>query len=601
MKLEVLIATMNRRNIDFLEKMNVMTDAIVINQCDEEKEEQLDYKGNQIKVLCYKERGLSKSRNRALEASTADICLVADDDVKYQDDYSEKIINAYKEYPDADLIAFQMIRTGSQRLKKFRTKASKQNWISCMKISSVEMTFKRSSIEKKGIRFNPLFGAGAYFNNGEENIFLYECLRRKLKIIYVPIVIGSVCCDESSWFEGYDAHYFESMGAGYYGMSHTWGWLLSMQHLVRHYKLYKEKMSFLKVAHHMKKGKELCKRMQNSTEGKKKVFIVGDFNNNNGPALVNQNLKKVRGKESNYSVAKTKVGRIIELLWKSINADVIVFSGLSQINKIGIRWARLLHKPTAYLMHGYVKRELQLENQHNERLIELEKYMLTQADQIITVSRYFKQYIKGEVPQVTNKLFYVDNGINWEIMKENNRVDEIHGEYIIMSIGGGLRIKNNLEVCRAIDKIKDKLDRPIKYIIVGQEGRDSESIRQYDFVEYLGQISHIDVLKRLGQADLYVQNSYFESFSLATIEALLSGCNLLISNNVGVLSILNNVTSFDLIENIENAEEIAEKIIQHLKEHNHERLISSINKSDTSWVVSSKNLTAIVSKLYIKD
>lgn len=38
--------------------------------------------------------------------SNADICIIADDDLKYESDYEEKIKNGYKKYKDAGIIAF---------------------------------------------------------------------------------------------------------------------------------------------------------------------------------------------------------------------------------------------------------------------------------------------------------------------------------------------------------------------------------------------------------------------------------------------------------------------------------------------------------------
>lgn len=598
MKLEVLISTMNTEDMSLLERMKVQTDAVVINQCQKEEEERFEYLGRQIKWLSYNERGLSRSRNRALAAATGDICLIADDDVIYDEGYEEKILKAYEDYPEADVIAFQMIRTGKERQKIFRKKVSKENWISCMKISSVEMTFKRQSIKEKGIEFNPLFGAGAYFNNGEENIFLYDCLRKKLKILYIPVVIGSVCCDESSWFEGYNPHYFESMGAGYYGMSQKWGWALCMQHLLRHYKLYKNSMSFIKIAYYMKQGRKACKRLKRGVEGKTRSFIVGNFNDVNGPSLVNQSLRKERKEQSRYSLAKTKIGRVIEVLVKTIGMDVVGFSGLSQIDRIGIKWAKILKKPTFYIMHGYVERELLLEQEENSKLIELERYVLKNVDKIIPVSKNFEEYLKEEIPEFKTKFEYMNNGVDWGAM------DKIHvhrresgKEYWITSIGGGLHRKNNLTICKGIEMIKDQVEYPIRYKIIGKAGRDIEVICKYPFVEYLGEISHRDVLECLGQTHVYIQNSYFEPFSLAVVEALMCGCDVLIAKEVGAISILEGVEKEDLIEDNDNPEEIAQKLLTHLKGSNNQRIVTQMNQKETSWQASNDQLTQIIGRL----
>ena len=52
---------------------------------------------HKIKFISCDEKGLSKSRNKAINNATGDICIIADDDVTYSDDYIEKIRQAYLE------------------------------------------------------------------------------------------------------------------------------------------------------------------------------------------------------------------------------------------------------------------------------------------------------------------------------------------------------------------------------------------------------------------------------------------------------------------------------------------------------------------------
>ena len=600
MNIEFLVATMHQTDCHFLEQMNIKSNAVVINQCEQTTQEIIHQQDQQIKFLSYKEIGLSRSRNRALDAATGDICVIADDDVIYNDDCNAKILKAYETYPDADLIAFQIIRTGNTRLKTFRSQPSVENWLSCMKISSVEITFKRESILKKGIRFNTLFGAGAYFNNGEENIFLFDCLRQKLKIVYVPIAIGSVSCEESSWFKGYDPHYFESMGAGYYGLSRYLGWAFILQHVIRHYKLYQNDMAFFEVLGHMYRGMRQCAKIQRICEGRIKTLLVGDFKDDNGPAIVNKQLMSVRHTKTYYSRAKTKVGRVLELLVKSLPAKVIGFSGLSQINCIGIKWAKLLHKPTFYVMHGYELKEAEINKIiPNEQIVAAETYVLEHVDKIICVSERFRDYMATVFPQYKHKLEYINNGVEWMSFNEFTHVNN-EAQYEIISVGGGIRRKNNLDICKAIAQIRNKLDKPIRFTIIGNAGIDKEAMLKYDFVDYIDHLEHKCVLEKFKTSSLYIQNSYFETFGLCVVEALSMGCNLLVSQNVGALSILNQIEATDVINNPEDIDEIGEKIIYNLTHSNHERLLASIEKDKTSWEATNQKLNEIIGELKYK-
>jgi len=58
-----------------------------------------------------------------------------------------------------------------------------------MRVASVEIAFKRNSINKTHLRFDENFGLGALFPTGEENIFLADALDKGLKLLYIPIPI----------------------------------------------------------------------------------------------------------------------------------------------------------------------------------------------------------------------------------------------------------------------------------------------------------------------------------------------------------------------------------------------------------------------------
>lgn len=258
--IEVLIATMNQENTDFIQDMNISSDTVIVNQHLKDQIKIFHKDGNRITLVESNKRGLSKSRNLAIKYSTADICLIADDDEKFEDNYKDIILKSYEKYPEADIIAFQVKRVGnSSREKIFRDKKSWENYITSMKISSVEISFKRNAIVNNNIKFNENIGAGTEFSNGEENVFLYEALQKGLKILYLPVNIGYVDISSSSWFEGYDTNYFHSIGAKYYNMSTKFYPLLILQFAFRKYKIYKEDVTLATAIKKMFAGVKLYK------------------------------------------------------------------------------------------------------------------------------------------------------------------------------------------------------------------------------------------------------------------------------------------------------------------------------------------------------
>ena len=215
-KLEFLVSTMDLDSYNLHKQMNIDKNVLVINQSNK-MHTNFEDKKKGIKYINVNERGLSKSRNLAIRESAGDICIISDDDVKYIDKAEEIIINEHLINREADLIVFQVERING-REKRFHNEKEKLNFFKALKVSSVEITFKRKSIIEKNIKFNELLGAGADFFMGEENDFMIQCLKHKLVIQYVPIKIAEVDMSDSSWFEDFNEKYFYSRGASYASM-----------------------------------------------------------------------------------------------------------------------------------------------------------------------------------------------------------------------------------------------------------------------------------------------------------------------------------------------------------------------------------------------
>lgn len=212
-KIEVLVATMHQTDYSLLDKMNIRTDAIVVNQCDKNSLEIIERNGKKITWVNTTQRGLSKSRNMALSYASGDICLIADDDIKYTDDYEEVVKKAYKDQKKADFIAFNMLTENDEnhfsRRQNEKNRKSKNNEYYC----SVRLSFKLEKINKFGIRFNELFGAGSKFGAGEESIFIKACRKNGLKVYQNVDSVCVVDCSQSSWFNGFDEKYYFNKGA----------------------------------------------------------------------------------------------------------------------------------------------------------------------------------------------------------------------------------------------------------------------------------------------------------------------------------------------------------------------------------------------------
>lgn len=247
MKLSVLISCMHQKDTTIIQRSNVRTDAVVVNQCDENKIQNIDMThpdGNTRKVVFINttERGLSRSRNMAIQNSDSDVCLIMDDDEILEDNYESIILDAHEQYKNADIIVFKF----KNRNKKYSDKPHKVGFIGALRVSSIEITFKRKAIIENNINFNVKMGSGTGHGCGEENAFLYECLKKGLKIQYVPQYITTLdSSSDSHWFNGFTERYFLERGwATSQYMGKTIAILYALYYAISKRYMYKKDCSF---------------------------------------------------------------------------------------------------------------------------------------------------------------------------------------------------------------------------------------------------------------------------------------------------------------------------------------------------------------------
>ena len=268
MKITTLVSTMNQtENQKLVEKMNIAGNYVVINQITNDNIE-LPEKCEYDNGICisYKGKGLSKSRNQAINEASTNICIIADDDMDYVKDYCKIIKKSYEKYKDADIIAF-VVEHEDKNCEKKIMREGRIGFLKSMKISSVQITLKKESIIKNNIKFNEEFGAGSKYYFGEENIFLAECLKKGLKIYYVPKKIAILKKSESTWFKGYTREHFNISGAVYYNMSKIFYSVLILQFVLRKKWLYGEYLKPMQVMKYMFEGVKKYKYEKNILHG----------------------------------------------------------------------------------------------------------------------------------------------------------------------------------------------------------------------------------------------------------------------------------------------------------------------------------------------
>ena len=123
---------------------------------------------------------MSRNRNNALRLATGDICLIADDDNRYQSEYFDTIIETWKENPDADIITFQAESYKGELLHPYPVPY----------VCSQEITLRRESIISGSVFFDERFGLGSqHLCAGEEDVFISDARKAGLIVKYIPKVV----------------------------------------------------------------------------------------------------------------------------------------------------------------------------------------------------------------------------------------------------------------------------------------------------------------------------------------------------------------------------------------------------------------------------
>lgn len=205
MVFQVLISTLSKKAEQFI---SFPFPVLVISQGVEESE-QIE---SNFSFFGFEEKGISRSRNRALEKSEADIVLFADDDLVFVNDLQSKVTRAFQNFPNADVITFRVQTPEGQPYKdSYKNEPFFHTRSSIFKVSSVEIAVRSSRIKEAKIKFDEHFGLGSQFKSGEEVIFLNDCLNAGLKLMYVPEVLVVHPIESSGKI--LDAGYFRSKGA----------------------------------------------------------------------------------------------------------------------------------------------------------------------------------------------------------------------------------------------------------------------------------------------------------------------------------------------------------------------------------------------------
>lgn len=241
MNLEMLISSVDKDPLALIERMNVRCDAIIINQLIKNTDEEPAYRelkrkeagDSVIRVLSLREKGVGLSRNSALMRARGDICLFCDDDIIYEDGAPELILNEFKAHPEADMLLFN-VEVKESRRTYFTTEYGRVGLHNCGRYPAYSFAIKREIMHSKNLCFSLLFGGGAKYSNGEDSLFISDCIKRGVRVYKTPVLIGREEATESTWFSGYHEKFFFDRGVLYKYLYGRLAYAMAIRFLIAH-------------------------------------------------------------------------------------------------------------------------------------------------------------------------------------------------------------------------------------------------------------------------------------------------------------------------------------------------------------------------------
>lgn len=187
-----------------------------------------------VSIYTYRGQGLSANRNQALDKATADIVMYADDDERLLPETIDTVTAAFAEHPSLDVAFFCASTYTGKPLKNYPEEAFEVTGMpASYSVSAIEMACRRTAVQGI-IRFDERFGLGTKFLTcGEEEIWLEDAMRAKLKMHYFPIKIVETSTMMKKSLIYVDAGVQRSHGAIAYYRHGGRAWLICLRFALR--------------------------------------------------------------------------------------------------------------------------------------------------------------------------------------------------------------------------------------------------------------------------------------------------------------------------------------------------------------------------------
>ena len=127
-------------------------------------------------------------------------------------------------------------------------------WYNGGRYPTYSFAARTEKLHEANVTFSLLFGGGARYSNGEDSLFLAECIRKGLKVYKAPVTIGKENGRPSTWFHGYNEKFFYDRGVLYHFLYGRAALLMALRFLYKHKGVMCKEMPFSRAFSLMCRG-----------------------------------------------------------------------------------------------------------------------------------------------------------------------------------------------------------------------------------------------------------------------------------------------------------------------------------------------------------
>ncbi|CAN5137445.1 glycosyltransferase family 1 protein [soil metagenome] len=202
--------------------------------------------------------------------------------------------------------------------------------------------------------------------------------------------------------------------------------------------------------------------------------------------------------------------------------------------------------------------------------------ILTQSIQIFTVSNFSKSELVKIYKISPDKITVVYNAISHDFLeKKGNLLRNNFNKYIL----GVSSLEPRKNIKTLINSFEELAEPNLSLVLVGKENpevfsdNNFERYKSYkEKIHFTGYVSDEELVRLYSHAELFVYPSLYEGFGLPPLEAMASGCPVLVSNTTSMPEICGDAALYfdpnngkelsSLILNVLNVNELRKTLIE---------------------------------------